>query len=146
MDRKWQLFTIVTIVVIGIAIHDAYAITDINVGWGSRGIAINPGTNKIYITGSVTGTVHVIDGFTNKITDNIPLSNTLLFSNSGTAGIDVNPNTNTIYVTNRLGGYVSVINGSTNSIITNVSVQDNPWGITVNPTTDIIYVTNLLSN
>jgi DNA-binding beta-propeller fold protein YncE len=118
-------------------------------GIGPYTLAVNPVTNKIYVTtpcGSdptcfSAGTVTVIDGVTN---------NTITV-NAGVApwAIAVNPVTNKVYVANNYGndptgyssGTVTVIDGITNNTTT-VNVGFLPNAVAVNPVTNKIYVTN----
>jgi YVTN family beta-propeller protein len=64
-------------------------IETVNVGETPDGIAINPVTNKIYVSNGYTNTISVIDGKTNSVVKNIPV---------GTAPmrLAVNPTTNII--------------------------------------------------
>ena len=67
----------------------------------SNGIAINPETDKLYVTDSESNTVSVIDGNTNEVISKISVGN-------APTDIAVNPATNKIYVTNSGSKTVSV--------------------------------------
>lgn len=102
-------------------------------------IAINQITNKIYVTGHLSNSVYVIDGYTNQLIKTISVG-------LNPDGIAVNPNTNMIYVANSAANTISVINGARESVVRTIQVGgDNPRGIAVNPTTNLIYIANALS-
>src|SRR5919112_1991383 len=85
----------------------------IPVGKTPVGIAVDPNTNRIYVSNSNNNTVSVIDGATNRVIgDPIPVG-------EGPFGIAVDPNTNRIYVSNYFSdnNTVSVIDGATNRVI-----------------------------
>jgi DNA-binding beta-propeller fold protein YncE len=106
-------------------------------------VAVNPQTNKIYVTDPVTGGIHwisVIDGENNTV-NTIPVGN---YSHD----VIVNSLTNKIYVTNNedeKNGTVSIINGSNNAVCT-IPVQVRPNAIAINNMTNMIYVANRFSN
>ena len=80
----------------------------IQVGKTPVGIAVDPNTNRIYVSNSNNNTVSVIDGATNRVIgDPIPVG-------EGPRGIAVDPNTHLVYVTNPGSNTVSVIDGATN--------------------------------
>jgi len=80
----------------------------IQVGKTPVGIAVDPNTNRIYVSNSHNNTVSVIDGATNRVIgDPIPVG-------EGPRGIAVDPNTHLVYVTNPGSNTVSVIDGATN--------------------------------
>jgi YVTN family beta-propeller protein len=115
------------------------------VGTSPYAVAVNSGTNKIYVANSAANTVSVIDGATN---------------NTTTVNVGVAPNavavdsaTNKIYVVNQCGndsrcassGTVTVIDGATNNT-TSVNVGAYPYAVAVNPVTNRIYVVNSCGN
>jgi YVTN family beta-propeller protein len=104
------------------------------------GVAVNPSTNKIYVTNEYSNTVSIIDVNTDKVDGTINVG-------SFPYGIGFNPLNNRIYISNRgngtVPGTVSIIDGSTNSPIANASVGKSPLGVAVNPSNSFIYVTNL---
>jgi YVTN family beta-propeller protein len=102
-------------------------------------IAVNPNTNKLYVTGHLSNSVYVINGYTNQLIKTIPVG-------LNPDGIAVDPNTNMIYVANSASNTISVIDGTTEGIVRTIQVRgDNPRGIAVNPNTNLIYVANALS-
>ena len=75
------------------------------------GVAVNPSTNKIYVTNEYSNTVSIIDVNTDKVDGTINVG-------SFPYGIGFNPLNNRIYISNRgngtVPGIVSIIDGSTN--------------------------------
>jgi YVTN family beta-propeller protein len=102
-------------------------------------VAVNPTTNKAYVTRSNTYYVSVIDCAANTVTNTINLGMIVW-------DIITNPTTNTVYVTNYTANKVSVINGSSNAVTATISVGSNPSDLGVNSTTNRIYVANWGSN
>ena len=109
-------------------------------------LAINPNTNRIYVTEDDSlhkidenGTVLVIDGNTNTKIASISIV--------GVSQIIVNPITNRVYVIehNQVNNIepsdtVSVIDANTNTKIASIPVGANSLGMDVNPNTNRIYV------
>jgi YVTN family beta-propeller protein len=121
----------------------------VNVGEFPNEVAVNPVTNKIYVSNLCgidsschsSGTVTVIDGATNK-----PATVNVGYYPYGLA---VNSVTNKIYVANRTcwvapcthSGTVTVIDGATNSTAS-VNVGVFPDWVRINSVTNKIYVVN----
>jgi YVTN family beta-propeller protein len=107
--------------------------------WACRGIAVNPLTNKVYLSMFDAGGFHggsqiqVIDGNTLAQIDYVGFSDY-------PGAISINPATNKVYVVHG-ESRVKVINGSTDSTEADLTVGDNPFGISVNPITNRVYVT-----
>src|SRR5438477_363483 len=87
----------------------------IPVGKTPIGVAVDPSTNTVYVANSDSGTISVISGLTNKVTDTIKVG-------VKPDGVAVSPSTNTIYVTDAATYNASVISGSTNSVIATIRV------------------------
>ncbi len=97
-----------------------------------EGVAVNPTTNRIYITTASQQGVWVISGVTNKIIARIPLRFTSF-------GIGVNVAANRVYVT--LTDSVAVVDGDTDKVITTIPFPDDFLsGLAVNSVTNRIYV------
>jgi len=92
---------------------------DISVGKGLTGIAINPNTNKIYVTNTISNRVYVINGSTDTIVKKIPVG-------KGPTGISINSGMNIIYVVNSGSNTVSVIDGSTDKLTAGVTFDIHP--------------------
>jgi RHS repeat-associated protein len=105
------------------------------VGDGSLWLAVNPSTNRIYVTNNSSDNVSVIDGATNTVVATVPVGD-------APVGVAVNPSTNRIYVANYDDDTVTVIDGATNAVVATVPVGVEPYGAGVNPTTDRTYVAN----
>ena len=116
----------------------------INVGSFSRGVGVNPKTNRIYVSNQEDDAVSVIDGATNTVVTKVDVG---LFP----ASIAVNPDTNKVYV---ITWYSSpgnektlwVIDGKTNKVVASFFVRPNATDVCVNPKTNMVYVTNTGDN
>lgn len=82
-------------------------------------IAVNPATNKVYVTnrhgGGPTSWVTVIDGFTDQIVTNVPLSGDLY-------GIAVDAVHNRIYATSISLAHVFAIDGATDTALGDIQI------------------------
>lgn len=128
----WIIIASISLASFGMLSHNAFADTvtgTISVGTQPSSIAINPDTNKIYVSDG--NGVEVIDGKTNSIVATIPV---------GSLAITINPDTNMLYAI--VGqNKVDVINGSTNQIVSSIGTMANTENIVVvNPNTNMIYV------
>ncbi len=113
-----------------------YVTASIPVGSNPLDAAVNPVTNKTYVTNFDSQTVTVIDGETNAaVTVSVGVS---------PGPVAVNSITNKIYVGNRGSDTVTVIDGATNATST-VAVGSCPMAIAVNSITNKIYVANFNS-
>jgi YVTN family beta-propeller protein len=106
---------------------------NVAVGSNPYSIAVNPITNKIYVTNRYLNTLTVIDGVTN-LTATIP-------TGAQPQAVAVNPLTNKIYVANENSGNVTVIDGATNTTAT-ITTGGGSNSVAVNPVTNKIYVSN----
>ena len=100
-------------------------------------LALNPATNRLYVTHFVANSVSVIDGATQAI-DIVP-------TGPGPYGAAVNVITNKIYIPNNSGDGVTVIDGASNATRV-VAAGTGPGALAVNPSTNRIYVTRRTSN
>jgi YVTN family beta-propeller protein len=103
-----------------------------------RGIALNPGTHKVYAVNTAAGTVTVLD--------NAGHSPIEIKVGVEPEAIAVNPITNRVYVANSASANVSVIDGATDRVIATVNVGDLPYVIAVNPATNKVYISRTFSN
>jgi len=124
-------------------------ISTVDVGGAPAGVAVNPHTNMVYVTNTisrivangstVTGDLTVINGSTNRVVT------TLAFGN-GTGLIAIDTSTDRVYEADTGLCAVSVIDAATGQDISTVAVGGSPDGIAVNPSTDMVYVANGGSN
>jgi YVTN family beta-propeller protein len=112
-------------------------IATITAGNDPRFVAVNPATNKIYVSNRNTDNVTVIDGATNTVIKTITLG-------SGTHPnvIAINTLTNKLYVNNQAVNSVAVVNGANDSLITTLTVGNRPAASSINAVTNKIYVVN----
>jgi YVTN family beta-propeller protein len=102
-------------------------------------LALNPSTNRIYVSSLTGNSVSVIDGSTDTVIATVPTG----FPTS----IDVDATTNMIYVVNSIGASVSVIDGSSNTVVATITQGlSSPFGLSVNSVTNQIFVSNNSSN
>jgi DNA-binding beta-propeller fold protein YncE len=151
--RLLLLFLALSFVVLSLPVFAQQVIATVSVGTYPGGVAVNPVTNKIYVTNGIcrnppcssSGTVTVIDG----ATDNTTTVNVGFYPDA----VAVNSVTNKIYVVNYCGndpncassGTVTVIDGITNNTTT-VNVGVSPWFVAANSVTNKIYVANACGN
>jgi YVTN family beta-propeller protein len=108
------------------------ATTTVGVGIHPTGIAVNPVTNKVYVSNYDDRTETVIDGATHA-TVTLPLG-------ESSQRVAVNSVTNKVYVTG--SSTMTVIDGATNALAA-LPVEPNQWEIAVNPLANKIYLTHL---
>jgi len=115
-------------------------IATVSVGSNPFGVAVNPVTNRVYVSNANDNTVSEINGATNsEILPRIPVG-------TSPFGAAVNLVTNRIYVCNYLDGTLSVIDGDTRVEITRIPVDSNPLQVAVNTVTNRAYVTHPFQN
>ncbi|HZZ92499.1 MAG TPA: FG-GAP-like repeat-containing protein [Usitatibacter sp.] len=98
-------------------------------------IAVNPITNKVYVTNEADNTLSVMNGRTLAITGTVPVGARPLW-------LGVNPETNRVYVAqfgnNGNAPHLVAVNGASDSVSSNITVGDVGW-ITINPVTNKTY-------
>ena len=110
-------------------------------GWS---IEVNPASNKAYVAGYLSNSVHVIDTNTNTVVSIIPVGRS-------PQGIAINSKTNTIYVaSNGDVSSVAAIDGHTDTVIKKIDLQPNsknngltavwPSGIAIDEERNLVYV------
>ena len=77
-------------------------VATIPVGIGPNGIDYNSNSGQTYVANSISGTISVIDGLSNTVTQTISLA-------TSPNAVTYNSNNNNIYVTNMGANTVSVI-------------------------------------
>jgi YVTN family beta-propeller protein len=98
-----------------------------------NGVAVNVGTNKIYVTNNINpGKIFVIDGYTNTVVKTIPVGT---YPN----GIAIDDVANRVYVA-ELGNAITIIDGDEDVKIASVAAPIKPRFIAANPTDHKVYV------
>jgi YVTN family beta-propeller protein len=141
----WSLWAIVILLWAATAAGDQ-KLTDIALGAAPQSLAVNPVTNKIYVTSNNPistnpGSVYVVDAVTYAVLTVVPVG---ISPGTGPNGIAVNSTTNKTYVADYGSNTVSVIDGANS--VHSVTVGNEPLNIAVNETTNTIYVTNYGGN
>lgn len=106
-----------------------------NQGIGIQGMAVNPVTNRIYISDATDTRVDVINGATNKIVGSFS------FGGAQPLGLAVDFGTNEIAVAID-GPYLYIVSGATDKILARVTAGQFAANVAVNPYTSQAYVTN----
>ena len=114
-------------------------LTTVNAENHPSAVAVDPVTNRVYVTNNGSSDISVING-----------ANDTIITPVGTGrapdAVAVNSVTNKIYVSNYgasgTDGSITVIDGSTNSVTQTISDSGTPIGVAVNETTNKIYVLN----
>lgn len=102
---------------------------------GPHGLAINPGTGRVYTSNVESRTVTVIDAAARtKVTD-------VTLSADG-LGIAVNTVTNRIYVATAIGQKLAVIDGTNNILITEIDVGRHVLEVAVDELRNLVYATS----
>jgi YVTN family beta-propeller protein len=109
------------------------AVATVTLGAKAYFAALNPVTNKIYVSNTAgTAGLMVVDGATNATT---------LIAVASPEGVAVNPVTNRVYILSGSSpGTMIVIDGATNAITATVPLSASPYLVAVNPVTNKIYV------
>jgi len=127
-------------------------VKDIAVGPVPGHIAVNPRTNKVYVTcpgyqPDQDGTVAVIDGNTQSVIKTISFSGSDALTSPQPHGVAVNPLTNLVYVGCN-GGKLVVIDGATNNPVRALA-PPTPSGLSyvgVNPASNNVFVTSTVGD
>jgi len=111
-------------------------VATISVGAGPQDVAVNPITNRIYVTLSGDDAVQIIDAVSDTVIGVVGVGNQPM-------GIAVDSSANRVYVANILDNTVSVIDGSTNAVV-DVLVPDGdtfePEDLAINEALGRLYV------
>ena len=108
-------------------------IATIAVGNRPTYLAVDPKTDRVYVSNQSDDSVSVIDGGTNSLLTTVRVGHS-------PNGIAVNPKTNRIYVANLNSGTLSIINGDKLTTST-LRVGLNPAKVAVNSVSNRVYVT-----
>jgi YVTN family beta-propeller protein len=107
-------------------------------GPSPSGVAVNPVTDRVYLTELNGNSVAVFDGGSNTVIATVPTGANCL-------AVAVNPVSNKIYVTNANSNSVTVIDGATNTPAT-VTAGAAPEAVAVNAVANRMYVANSSDN
>jgi YVTN family beta-propeller protein len=116
----------------------------IPVGYDASDIAVNPVTNKIYVSNMYDGAISIIDGGNNHEVKTVTVPS--LSGKAAPSAIGVNTSTNQIFVANSNGG-VSILDGASDEFVGDlIPIAGTLSGIAVNSITNRVYVTNSSDN
>ncbi len=102
---------------------------------GPNGVAVNPVTNRVYITSRQNNRLIVLDGNTQEPVAEIAVGQRPF-------GVAVNPATNRIYVAGFDDGRLSVIDGATNQVVRDLYLGARLSFVGVNTVTNRVFVTS----
>jgi len=105
----------------------------------ANGVAVDPGTDLVYVTSRDNGRLFVMDGATLDVVDNVGVG-------SLPWGVAVNGTTNKVYVANWDTADVTVLDASTRAILKSVPVGPSPTFVAVDAEANRIYVVRYGSN
>ena len=100
-------------------------------------LGADPALRKVYAL-MPDGTMAVISGSTNTVTDYITLGSG---SYSAAVPFAVNPNNHLVYIPNQGSNFVNVVNGRTNTLIDEIAVSGGANSAAVDPGTNLVFVT-----
>ena len=133
----------------GLAIIDGATNSVIATVTGFTGgtVAVNPVTDTVYVTGSVSGgnpSIYVVSGATNTVRATIPLDRV-------PRSLTVDAASNTLYLSYAIpypwDSTLTVFSGTTNLPIATIAVGPHPvGGVTVDPTRNLVYAAATASN
>ncbi|MDX1387601.1 MAG: YncE family protein [Acidobacteriota bacterium] len=103
------------------------------------GVAVNPDTNRIYVTDLSKDLLYVLDGATNTLEATVPVTGRPF-------GVKVNPFTNLVYVSSIDDEAIYVIDGATDSLIDTIPVPHTPLDLVMDFMADRLYAANPASS
>jgi YVTN family beta-propeller protein len=98
------------------------------------GVAVNPDTNRIYVSDPSRNFLYVVDGYTNEVVDTIDVG-------GRPWDVAVNPFTNKVYVSCLDDQSVYVIDGTSGEILQLIRTPQVPFGLVMDYTTNHLYAT-----
>ncbi len=149
-DRRARLIGVVSLLassVVVLATGDAAAATapfpvtaTIPVGHDPSDVAVDPGTNTLYVTNRSDDTVSAIDEATNTVTATVGVGRS-------PQAVAVDPGLHAVYVANSGDDTVSVIDDQRNSLVATLGgIGAAPTDIAVDPGTHMVYTANEADN
>jgi hypothetical protein len=103
------------------------------------GVAVNPRTNTVYVTGPLSYRLWVVDANTNTVSASVDLGEHV-------NKVAVNPTTNRIHMANGYGGSLVTVDGATNTYLNRLwlgTYAPLPIYVAVNPKTSYVYTGNI---
>ncbi|MHB8572181.1 MAG: YncE family protein [Candidatus Dormibacteria bacterium] len=124
----------------GLTVIDGNTLTarTIQVQAGPMTVAVNSARNQVYVTNNTSGTLSVIDGSTDTVTQNLPIG-------YGPWGVAYDAGSDRIIVANCGDSQLKILDAGTLSVVQTVNLPMYPRMVTVNPATNRVYVTSSLS-
>ena len=102
-------------------------------------LAVNPTTNKVYVT-TGRNSVVVIDGLTDRVTTTLQVGNSP--TTNSTYALAVDPTKNQIYVAATPSPLLTIIDGGTDTVAGTLRINYSPYELAVNPANSRLYVTD----
>jgi YVTN family beta-propeller protein len=103
-----------------------------------RGVAVNPTTDRIYVTDTGADRLVVTDGTSNEVLVSLPVG-------TYPDAIAVDPGANRIYVANAGDGSLWILDGANHELISSVKVAEGPLlGMAVNQEAGRVYIVHAL--
>ncbi|NIO72612.1 MAG: hypothetical protein GTN71_27235, partial [Anaerolineae bacterium] len=103
-----------------------------------RGVAVNPTTNRVYVTDTGADRLVVMDGTNNEMLVSLPVG-------SYPDAVAVDPEANRIYVANAGDGSLWILDGTSHELIGSVKVAEGPLlGMAVNQDMGHVYIVHAL--
>ena len=103
------------------------------VGSQPFGVAVDNGTNRVYVTNTGSNNVSIVDGPSDRVIGSVGVGD-------GPMGITFDSADHEMYVANALSNNVSVVSTITQSVIASVAVGRDPIGIGFDPATSRVFV------
>jgi DNA-binding beta-propeller fold protein YncE len=122
----------------------AAPVATLAVGPGPQAVAVDPRTNRVYVT-EETGVdgdaaVAVIDGATRRILTTVPIGPYARYFDNP-HGLAVDPATHVVYASNPVQGVVYAIDGTTGAVLRSITIGDAPAALAVDPDSGAVVVT-----
>ena len=108
-------------------------LAELPLGHGSLRVAVDPATNRVFVTDDGSNTLTMLDGATNALLGTLPLD-------QGHHELAVNGHTGRVYVTDDADHNIAVLDGTHGLVLDTVPVAGDPGAVAVNEWTDRVYV------
>jgi len=102
-------------------------------------LAVNPITNKVYVT-TGRNSIVVIDGSTDRVTTTLRVGTSP--SKNATYALAVDPTKNQVYVASTPSPLLTIIDGGTDTVAGTLRINYSPYELAVNPANSRLYVTD----